>query len=644
MVRPALIALLTAFARSTFAVTVYTSATAVASTSTAVPTYTNPSVDRTMLQAPAAPQDQNPTVTVQLLDGGLDGLSNPVSGTLMGWSIELSIADTLIGATDKLLRPEFLNYCVVIAARAGGVTIRVGGNTQDKAKLMDSLPNNKTIIKTVDTESTAKTRTPIVEFTLDLFGAMQSVGKLVKVGWFFGIPFVNTNLDGNAGLIVQKSKEYLGDSLLGLQLANEPDLYSRNSKKSETYGIQDFFTDTQTMIQNLPITEPLIIGPSICCAWDFNEVMSDGYLTQFKSAIKFIDMLHYPNNNCQPGAVIPQEILSYYLSHTNVQNFVNPYIGVAQLALEAGKQFMMMETNTASCGGFAGVSNSFGAALWGVDYGLQMGYANFTYALFHFGGQSTYYNPFTPPPTNMTRHFKWTTGPIFYSFVVVAEALGKSGNARVVDLRLDDNNPHRAGYAVYENNAAARVVLVNYVTAPGTGDYTANIAIGGQQTGMPNLTPATVRVKYLLAGSKSVTERDDITWAGQTMGGVNAADGRLTGTPDVQTIQCDAATGICAIPVPAPSIALVFLTDAAYENSGGEHGDASVTTFPVSTTTVHAGKGLAALPTMDKQTPLLGTSKGNYNIPSGSGRSAAAGVGSWSVVLLTGWFMMRWMI
>jgi len=52
----------------------------------------------------------------------------------------------------------------------------------------------------------------------------------------------------------------------------------------------------------------------------------------------------------------------------------------------------MFETNTASCGGFKGVSNSFGAAMWGVDYGMQMAAANFTHGMFHVGGQNAYYN------------------------------------------------------------------------------------------------------------------------------------------------------------------------------------------------------------------------------------------------------------
>jgi len=52
----------------------------------------------------------------------------------------------------------------------------------------------------------------------------------------------------------------------------------------------------------------------------------------------------------------------------------------------------MFETNSASCGGYPGLSDSFGAALWALDYALQMAYGNFSGALFHNNGQNSSYN------------------------------------------------------------------------------------------------------------------------------------------------------------------------------------------------------------------------------------------------------------
>jgi len=51
----------------------------------------------------------------------------------------------------------------------------------------------------------------------------------------------------------------------------------------------------------------------------------------------------------------------------------------------------MFETNTASCGGFAGISNSFAAALWALDYDFQLAYGNFIQALLHVGGQNVFF-------------------------------------------------------------------------------------------------------------------------------------------------------------------------------------------------------------------------------------------------------------
>ena len=108
----------------------------------------------------------------------------------------------------------------------------------------------------------------------------------------------------------------------------------------------------------------------------------------------------YPDNNCAaafPNAGFgppadPQTVFPNYLNHTSGVNIVAPYLNSTLIAQAAGKPFLMFETNTASCGGFPGVSDSFGAALWAVDYGFTMAASNFSGALLHVGGQDTTYN------------------------------------------------------------------------------------------------------------------------------------------------------------------------------------------------------------------------------------------------------------
>jgi hypothetical protein len=105
----------------------------------------------------------------------------------------------------------------------------------------------------------------------------------------------------------------------------------------------------------------------------------------------------YPNDNCAAqfglGAPVdPQTVFPDYLTHNAGQLIVQPYLNSTNVAQAAGKPFIMFETNTASCGGFPGISDTFGAALWALDYGYQMAYSNFSSAMLHVGGKSVYYN------------------------------------------------------------------------------------------------------------------------------------------------------------------------------------------------------------------------------------------------------------
>ena len=103
----------------------------------------------------------------------------------------------------------------------------------------------------------------------------------------------------------------------------------------------------------------------------------------------------YPTNNCiSSGTPIdPNTLLaSTYLNHDSVKALSQPYLNTSSIAAQHGKPFIMFETNTASCGGFSGLSDSFVSALWMVDYALDMASSGFSNALLHVGGQSDYYN------------------------------------------------------------------------------------------------------------------------------------------------------------------------------------------------------------------------------------------------------------
>ncbi|EDR09602.1 glycoside hydrolase family 79 protein [Laccaria bicolor S238N-H82] len=585
----------------------------------------------TVLNPPAPP---NPAITtnfaIQLQNGGTPGASIPQTGSFFGFSIEMSVVNQVC---ETVLQVPFLNLMANLAQRVGRVTIRVGGNTQETAVLVPSTPDGKILEKDIAGASNP-TQTPPLIFTPDFIYMMGNISALVNIRWHLGIPFNDTS---NFRLgIAELGEAVLGDHLIGLQVGNEPDLYVAHGHRPSTYGPYDYAGEFSTLVaavandSNIP-SKNLLIGPNIATgAWTPEMVWNTGFVDEFSTNLAFLAVEHYPTDNCyaQFGVGSPQDpqtLFPTYLNHGAGQAIVAPYLNSTAYAQTKGKQLLMFETNSASCGGFAGISDSFGAALWGLDYGMQMANSNFSGALFHVGGQSVFYNPFTPPPTNQSLFHQWTIGPIYYSALVMAEALGPTNSSQVLDLVANSNNTLTPAYAIYENGNPVKVLLFNYITDPsGANTITVNIAIGGGQTGQANATPSQVQVKYLLA--PSVSTKGNFTWAGQTFGANFESDGRPQGTLDVQTVQCDQTANTCSITVPAPGVALVFLTDAALT----EVTDAAPSTTFSTTFLTKTGNTLTIDPS------VLATSNGYAAMDANKDNLGSTSKGSVSAAEVTG--------
>lgn len=221
--------------------TVYTSradATTTADASAPSAAYTGlPAYDPTRLEAPAPPQPPISSYTLSVpgsassaIEQGL-GLSIEHLGNFLGFSIELSVANNVLGKSAGTLKPQFLNYMANIRDRAGaGPIIRVGGNTQDSSTLyVDGLPNGETIekIKVGQDKYGNAINTPVINFSPDLFYTMSNITSLVGAQWYFGIAFNEsdvTQLTHNPPVVAEYAQNILGTSLRGLVVGNEPDL------------------------------------------------------------------------------------------------------------------------------------------------------------------------------------------------------------------------------------------------------------------------------------------------------------------------------------------------------------------------------------------------------------------------------------
>ncbi|KAJ7464342.1 hypothetical protein FB451DRAFT_1138730 [Mycena latifolia] len=558
------------------------------------------------------------TIPVQFQNAGTPGLSVPQSGAFMGFSIEMSVTNQVLGKNSTQLQVAFLNLMANLQQRAGSVRIRVGGNTQESAKLVDSLPDNRIILKN-QTGVTGTTNTPPLDYTRDLLYMMRNISSLVNVRWFLGVPwFITAPFDL---AIVPASEEILGDYLIGLQAGNEPDMYVLHQHRVDPYTPYDYGGEMHDFLTQLAASgsdingraSRLLVAPNLAWyAWTPQQVWDSGFVDTYSENLASLSVERYPISNCgatkHDGEVIldPQTVFPDFLRHdTHITQLLQPYLSSTAFAQTKGKPFLMMETNQASCGGIVGVSDVFGAALWSLDYALQLAHSNFTGAMFHTGGQHVFYNPFTSPPTAESTFRQWSVGPIYYSALVMAEAMGPSNLTQVLDLNI--TGVYTPAYGLYENGKPVRVAAFNYVDDPtGASDVTVAVSVAG------GATPAQVKVKYLLANS--VSQKGGYTWAGQTFGGFFESDGRLMGEEDIKTVPCDTSAQTCSVKVPAPGFALIFLTDTVYSEADA----ASPLTF-ATTARTHTRNTATVNPS------VLATSNGHNASLDGAGSTSSGG-------------------
>ncbi|KAG6844147.1 hypothetical protein H0H87_009390 [Tephrocybe sp. NHM501043] len=193
----------------------------------------------------------------------------------------------------------------------------------------------------------------------------------------------------------------------------------------------------------------------------------------------------------------------------------------------------------------------FAASLWTVDVGLKAASVNYSAIYIHTREYGVTYNLFDPPTVDTSTSLGWVTGAVYYSALFLSEMTDPSGTV-IVDLNLNNSNASPeatvAAYGIYHNAGASRgkLALINF-------------ADGAESASQVYRIPANISddisIRYLNA--PSVTERRNISWAGQTVGD----NGDLIGTQETVKRNC---TGGCEVEVPSPGAALVFLSGSEF--------------------------------------------------------------------------------
>ncbi|RPD78395.1 hypothetical protein L226DRAFT_502875 [Lentinus tigrinus ALCF2SS1-7] len=380
------------------------------------------------------------------------------------------------------------NNCLnnLASLRNAQPAIRIGGTTQDRATYNASLASavNYTVSSPLDAPTS-------LTYGPSFFSLASQMQGQVTVG-------LNRQLNNQANSLsaAQRAKSSMGN-LYAIELGNEPDLYSSSSPIASGTGWSnsiDIQNEAKWFTALAPSLGNIFQGAAYL-SWNTQTLISS-IGSAALNTIKTISRHSYPQSACGGASTN----LPNLMSHSGIVSYVSQYKAEATAAHNAGKKFFLGETNSATCGG-GGISPTFGAALWIIDYVLQSALIGADRLYFHHGtigncaycwwGQNNVYSP-------------------YYGAVFVSEFLGTDG-AKIA--ALDNGSSAIATYAVYSSsNTPLRLLVLNSNYFNGTGSRS---SASVQFTGLATAS-GTKQAKRLTA--PNATSRTD-QGAAVTIGG-----------------------------------------------------------------------------------------------------------------------------
>jgi hypothetical protein len=163
---------------------------------------------------------------------------------------------------------------------------------------------------------------------------------------------------------VAAAKAALGGSLAGIELGNEPNAYALHAMRAEPWTftqyaeqIAAYRSAIEAAASGVPLLGPDTSGSSAFETWGPGEAVAE------QPAV--LTGHHYPLG-CEQTNPAPSiaSLLSEPIRLKEIAS-VRRYVAIAQAA---NLPFRLDETNTVSCGGVAGISDTFASALWAAGF------------------------------------------------------------------------------------------------------------------------------------------------------------------------------------------------------------------------------------------------------------------------------------
>lgn len=219
---------------------------------------------------------------------------------------------------------------------------------------------------------------------------------------------------------VAAAKALLGPSLQAIEIGNEPNSYAMHAMRSEPWGFIQYEAEAnayrsaiEALAPGIPLAGPDVSGSSAFESWGVGEAID------LRPAL--LTGHHYPLGCAEIPAPSIGRLLSPRI-RLKEGGSLNRYTSIARAG---GIPFRLDEINSVSCGGVAGISNTFAAALWATDYLTRAISAGVVGVNLHGApGNCKGYSPVCAPSTEALSTGALVAQPVWYAMLLAKELIG----------------------------------------------------------------------------------------------------------------------------------------------------------------------------------------------------------------------------
>ncbi|TFK70312.1 glycoside hydrolase family 79 protein [Pluteus cervinus] len=489
-----------------------------------------------------------------------------VSGSLISLSLEQDRWTDWVGTTSK--NDFFLNTLDNLLQLTGEPTqIRIGANSEDHTNFNPAIQFSQTTFPAV-TSTVPYPEATNITVGNGYYQAVQFLPNGTHVIW--GVNFGANNITAafmETRAILQAfsspAVRNAGIILDALEIGNEADLYPNNGLRVKGFSLAEYIQEWTTFASNVSATASIsrtshtkfwagsFAGSSHSTSgFSPQALFSNGLLSSASGPlISTFSQHHYSGSFCSGSGGLLQDLMTKATIRSNLTIYAPDIIETRAKGLD----YLLGETNSYSCHGAPGVSNTAGAALWTLDYALFAAQLNISRVYFH-DGVGFKYNLIQPVTltrsildgstlaTPLAAHVQ----PQYYAAIIAGEAIGNSGTTQIAELSI--SNARLAGYAFFEHSRLARIILIN--SDAFFQGATSRPAIHVDFSFVGGTPDSQITVKRLNVG-----HADDVTglkWGGQTY---ETPDGRVAGDLSVQT-----STVAAGVDIQSTEVVMILFT------------------------------------------------------------------------------------